>query len=113
MIQNMSKPRRASIDSSRPVGAPAGAWVVSSIVEAVPRSFGHVGARPDQGVESVHRLPRRPGNAAQQYHPVERVVEGPRVVTGDRHEDATPAGLDRPEQGPRLLLLDLRGQDAL
>src|SRR5262245_33166762 len=51
-------------------------------------SAGHVRPGPRQLVEPIHRLACRPGDAAQQHDAEERIVEGPGIVAGDRHENA-------------------------
>ena len=43
---------------------------------------------PDEAVEAVDRLLRGPSDAAQKQDAVERVVEGPRIVSGDGYEDS-------------------------
>src|SRR5262245_14319515 len=71
--------------------------------------FEYIGPWPDQGVEPVHGFLGRPRDPPQQEHPEQRVVECPRVMTGDGDKDSPLARLGRPEQRPWFLVLNLGG----
>ena len=54
--------------------------------------------RGHQVIETVNGISGAPGDAAQQQDAEEWIVEGPREVTQNRHEDSSASRLEGPEE---------------